>query len=170
MNVNSEKRLKKFNKKFFLLYKNHPNYEDIKTLYINDILKNINSVDKAFRKIKITKKGKVYKVGEESQKKIIEKVKKLTGADKLENNYVASRVIILDEKKIYKKKYGYLTNKIELDKIRKVAPNCYYIQVVQFFDGNNNLLNADSFIDVYDKLIQRRDFFTKTFDFIYENI
>jgi hypothetical protein len=181
MNVNIEKRLKKFNKNFSF-YKNHPNFEDIKTLYINDIIKNINSVDKAFRKIKITKKGKLYKTSEESQKKIIEKVKILNGVDKLENNYIISRKIKLDYNKIYKEGYGFITNKIEFDKIRKQAPDCYYVQVVEFFDDNNNLLNKDSLIKSYktikndkDKYIkveimtEQKIFYTRIFELIYEN-
>lgn len=70
MQVNQEKRTKKFNKEMFL-YKTHPNYDDIKELYINNVIKTIISAQKAINKIRITKKGKVFKTSLRAQEKIV---------------------------------------------------------------------------------------------------
>jgi len=60
MSVNLEKRTKKFNKEFELI-KTHPYYDTIKELYLNGTIKTISSASKQFKKLKITKAGKLYK-------------------------------------------------------------------------------------------------------------
>lgn len=66
--MNTVKREKKFNKEMSL-YVSHPYYNDIKQLYINNVIKTITSAEAKIKKIKITTKGKVYKT---SIKKAVE--------------------------------------------------------------------------------------------------
>ena len=61
--------------------------------------------------------------------------------------YVSKRVINLNYNKIVNEKYGYLTNKIEFDRLRKSAPNCYYVQTVKFYDDNGHNINKKPFIN-----------------------
>jgi hypothetical protein len=150
MQVNKEKRLKKFSKEMSL-FKTHPNYNDIKELYINNVIKTIVSAEKAINKIRITNKGQVYKSSVNAQQKVVKqldefKTKKET--KKLETNFVKQRVIKLDDDKINNQGYGYLTNKIEFDRIRKQAPNCYYVQDVKYYNNNGQLINQGAYKNV----------------------
>ena len=63
MSYNKLNREKKFDKLNYN-YKNHPNYKDIKKLYVNNIITRIDSTEKLFNKIKLTKAGKLYKTSE----------------------------------------------------------------------------------------------------------
>jgi hypothetical protein len=63
MSYNKLNREKKFDKLNYN-YKNHPNYKDIKKLYMNNIITRIDSTEKLFNKIKLTKAGKLYKTSE----------------------------------------------------------------------------------------------------------
>ena len=55
-NNNVEKRVKKFDREMSL-YTKHPQYEDIKQLYINGVVKTITSAESKINKLKYTKKG-----------------------------------------------------------------------------------------------------------------
>lgn len=149
MQFNQEKRLKKFNKELFM-FKKHPNYDDIKELYINNIIKTIVSAEKAIKKIKITNKGLVYKSSVDNQQKIItqlDQFKRAKEEKKLKPNFIKQRIIKLDQDKI-DQGYGYLTNKIEFDRLRKSAPNCYYVQDVKFYD-NSGLINKGNYTNLF---------------------
>ena len=189
MNLNNTNRIKKFNKEM-VLYGQHPKYEIIKQLYINNIIKTITSAESNFNKLKYTKNGIIYKIHakklkiidnlydalqrikEEKKKQAVIKRKETImkkrqlkqdkrdkrdkNTEKINNLYVAKRIIKLDDKQINKKEYGYLTNKIEFDKLRKSAPNCYYVQTVKFYDNNGKIINGGVFIN-------------KSFDYIFNN-
>lgn len=64
--VNREKKFDKINYQ----YKNHPNYKDIKKLYVNNIIKRIDATEKLFNKVKLTKEGKIYKTSEKLSKQL----------------------------------------------------------------------------------------------------
>jgi len=113
--MNIQKRVKKFNKQF-LFFKNHPNYEDIKTLYINNILKSTSSVNKAFKKIKLTKKGEIYKTSKLTQEKIIQALGRI-GRNNIQQNY---SIRLRDEEQINKLFY------IEMDKIEVRVMNTLF--------------------------------------------
>lgn len=135
MQVNQEKRVKKFNKEMSL-YKTHPNYNDIKELYVNNVIKSIVSAEKTINKIKITKKGDVYKTSINAQQKVIKQKQQLEQSAKdkyflkMEKDLLALdkgkkqsvlftfadfKYIDLDIKD-FVKKFIYLTNKINRDK------------------------------------------------------
>ena len=69
-NMNVNKREKRF-KKDLVAYKNHPNYKNVKELYLNDVIKTIVSAEKQLKKIKLTNKGLVYKASLNNQNKLI---------------------------------------------------------------------------------------------------
>ena len=69
MSYNKLNRDKKFDKSM-IQYKNHPNYKDIKKLYVNNIIKRIDSTEKLFNKVKLTKAGKLYKTSEKLSKQL----------------------------------------------------------------------------------------------------
>jgi hypothetical protein len=174
MNPNAVKRLKKFTKEMSLYIK-HPNYDEIKQLYINNLIKTITSAENMILKIKITKKGTVDKrssnqfetlnklkdelniIQEEKKKQAVIKrqetirIKRELKEAKLKNKqdikkmYVSKRIIKLDYNKIKVIGYGYLTNKIEFDKLKKAAPGCYYIQTVKYYDNKGNIINRGQF-------------------------
>lgn len=152
---NKEKRVKKFNKDLFM-FVNHPNFKDVRELYVNDLIKNIASAEKTLRDIRITNKGEVFKNSIANQQKVKKQIKIMN--EKKNNikikNFVAERIIKLDYDKIINKGYGYLTHRIEFNLLRETAPNCYYVQEVSYYDGNN-------------KLIIDGDFAPQTFDYIY---
>ena len=160
-NMNVNKREKRF-KKDLVAYKNHPNYKNVKELYLNDVIKTIVSAEKQLKKIKLTNKGLVYKASLNNQNKLIEKVNKFRTEQKnqklqqLSNNKISERSITLDYYKIIDLDYGVLTHDIEFSRLRKESPNCYYVQVVKFYDKNNNLIN-------------KGEFKTRVFDYIYLN-
>ena len=135
MQVNQEKRLKKFSKEMSL-FKTHPNYNDIKELYINNVIKTIVSAEKAINKIRITKKGLVYKNSIGAQEKVVKQTQQLEQSAKdkyflkmekdllaLDKNKKESvtftfadfKYINLDIKDFIKKFIG-LTNKINANK------------------------------------------------------
>lgn len=64
---------------------------------------------------------------------------------KLQNNFVNQRIIRLDFNKLIIDEYGFITNKIEFNRLRASSPNCYYVQDVKFYDINNNLINSGVF-------------------------
>jgi hypothetical protein len=61
MTSNLHKREKRFNKEFKYSFINHPSYNDIKTLYLNNVVKNIKTAINLFNKIKLTKKNSIFK-------------------------------------------------------------------------------------------------------------
>jgi len=121
--MNIQKRVKKFNKQF-LFFKNHPNYEDIKTLYINNILKSTSSVNKAFKKIKLTKKGEIYKTSKLTQEKIIKESRRF---DKQYN------------KKIYKLFTNYKKPINILTSVKHIINN----------DGKEMTIYEKQYVDIY---------------------
>jgi hypothetical protein len=158
MQVNQEKRTKKFNKEMFL-YKTHPNYDDIKELYINNVIKTIISAQKAINKIRITKKGKVFKTSIKAQEKIVKEKqdfeksvkdkyflkmeKDLLLLDKNKKEFITFtfadfKYINLDIKDFVKKFIG-LTNKINANK--KLMVN---------IDGQYYVLNDETKKRFYD--------------------
>ena len=185
MKPNTQKRVKKFTKEMSL-YVKHPNYEEIKQLYLNNLIKTITGAENIILKIKITKKGTIDKrskgqlnnlnklkndlnlIQEEKKKQAVIKrqetirIKRELKEAKLKNKqdikkmYVSKRVIKLDYNKIKVIGYGYLTNKIEFDKLKKVAPGCYYVQTVKFYNNNGHNINKGTFKN-------------KSFDFSFNN-
>ena len=91
--MTQEKRLKKFEKEFSF-YVSHPYYNAIKTLYVNGELKSLPSASRQFRKLKVTKSGKLYKTSTNAEKQFINKIKKVTSV-KDENE------IIINEDNIF---------------------------------------------------------------------
>ena len=86
------------------------------------------------------------------KKPLINKINKITNNIKLaeakkeaelkaiiDNNKVAERVLILNYGKIVDEKYNFITNKIEFDKIRKTAPDCFYVQTIRYYDNKGNI-------------------------------
>lgn len=62
MTSNLHKREKRFNKEFKYSFINHPSYNDIKTLYLNNVVvKNIKTAINLFNKIKLTKNNIIFK-------------------------------------------------------------------------------------------------------------
>lgn len=74
MSSNPAIRSKKFEKEL-QIFKNHPNYEDVKYLYVNDNIKNIASARKQLNNIKLTTKGSIYKTSLPKQEKFLKEVK-----------------------------------------------------------------------------------------------
>ncbi len=59
-NINTLKRSKTINK-LESFYLNHPSFETVKQLYLNNIIKSIASVEKTLKSIKFKKNGEYYK-------------------------------------------------------------------------------------------------------------
>lgn len=140
-NINSSKRETRF-KKEFKYYLNHPQYNELKNLYINGVFKNIKSIENQFIKLRIKKDKKPYL----SSTKAIEEIKKKTVIlqkekenDDLKKAYkqVYNNVLIIDDDKINKLQYDFITHKIEFEKAIQGSPkNSLFIQTIEYFDEN----------------------------------
>ena len=154
----SDKRLKRFNKQFSI-FSNNPAYEKIKTLYINDVLKNVTSVEKYFNKIKLTKKNQLYKSSIKFVNEIDTKYKTYN-KNVLTQNIKNQRLVTIDETNIFQ--YGMWIHEKEFLELQKTAPNAYYVQTVKFLNKNHQPINAFQtvILKTYKKLIgkTKKDF------------
>jgi hypothetical protein len=150
-----DKRLKRFNKEFGYLSSN-PFYKKIRVLYVNDIIKNTQSVKKAFSNIKYTKKGELYKT---SIKKAEELNIKYINFSKKSNERVIDDIT---QEKIFNDNLGIYTHFIELHELQKKFPKSYIKQVVRFYNKNGNLSKSKS-ISIDKKLVgkYRKEVWTK---------
>ena len=93
MTINIDKRTKRF-KRLFTAYQNHPYYNKIFELYLNDELKTVRQVNKYFRKIRITKKNTVHKRDIKTVNEIIQNctakkpVDRYQNCDQLQNDII----------------------------------------------------------------------------------
>lgn len=119
----------------------------------NKQVENINKLKDEFKQIQDEKKRQAVL----KRKETIQKKKEIKEAKKNENTknkeeikkmYVSKRVIKLDYNKIENEKYGYMTNKIEFDRLRKSAPNCYYVQTVKYYDDNGHIINKKEYSNI----------------------
>lgn len=101
--MNITKREKRFNKDMYL-YKTHPFYNEIKQLYLNNVIKTITSAESKINKIKVKKDGKVYK---SSIKKVIEIKKDIISLFELNNKKLLTK---------FEKEMNELKNK-QIDKV-----------------------------------------------------
>ena len=119
-------------------------YKTINKLYKNGTIEQFNRdyYFNQFTKLKVgSKKFNELKTNIKQLKK--QTIKQTLKKDKkiLKRNFVNQRIIKLDNYKINVEGYGYLTNKIEFDRLRKSSPNCYYVQDVKFYNNNGKLIN-----------------------------
>ena len=149
--MNTEKRLKRFDKKFSLYKNTNPYYETIKTLYIDDVLKSIPMAKKFIEQIKLTKKNELYKTSHKYIE-LLEKKQKIDNESKLNNNTIDKNILKLDDK--YIQKYlpevfiPWLHEKLIIDlqvKMTKEKKDAFYIQLIKFYDKNGNLRDMGGF-------------------------
>ena len=130
MNVNLEKRFKKFDTEFYNL-KKHPYYTTIKNLYLNNQIKTITSASKQFKKLKLTKTGKIFKSSVNAEKQFIEKVKNIASL-KDENE------LTIDQNNI--DNYGrWIHLKMCLDIMRNSSNNDFFQHTVNFYNPSGSL-------------------------------
>lgn len=134
----SDKRLKRFNKQFSGFLSN-PYYETIRTLYVNDVLKNVTSVGKYFNKIKLTKKKQLYKSSVKFVNEINDKYKSFN-INILQQNKVDETFLEINEKNIFN--YGMWIHEKQLIDLQKKVPNAYYVQTVKFLNKTQKPINA----------------------------
>jgi hypothetical protein len=123
-NINKSKREIRF-KKEFKYYLKHPQYNELKNLYIEGSFKNIKSVENLFLKLKI-KRDKTPFI---SSVKVVEEIKQMTEGllKKKEeqkfykiNRVVYKNVLIVDHFKIKDLEYDFPTHDYERFKIRRL--------------------------------------------------
>jgi len=131
----SEKRLKKFNKKFLNFIAN-PYYQKIRTLYTSDIIKTVTSANKYFTKIKVTKKNELYKSSAKFALEIDNKYNKFV----VTKNTIDKRFVEINEENIVQ--YGMWIHEKEFIELQRKAKNAYYIQTVKFLNKNQKPINA----------------------------
>lgn len=134
----SDKRLKRFNKQFSI-FSNKPAYDKIRDLYVNDVLKNVTSVEKYFNKIKLTKKNQLYKSSVKFVNEIDTKYKTFN-KNVLTQNTKQERLVTIDEENIFQ--YGMWIHEKEFLELQKTAPNSFYIQTVKFLNKKHQPINA----------------------------
>jgi len=117
---------------------------------INDLLLNKNS-------------NKYKKAFEEYKQLETKNYNKIIYENRLNKNFVDSNKIKIDFNKIVNEKYSFITHKIEFDRIMKKNPNCYYVQVVKFYDGNGKLINETPFENKYFSYINNNNKKYKSF-------
>ena len=128
--MTAEKRLKKFDKEFSF-YVSHPYYNAIKTLYVNGELKSLPSASRQFRKLKVTKSGKLYKTSANAEKQFISKIKKVTSV-KDENQ------IIIDEDNIFNFNMS-IHIKMCWEIMKGSKPDDFFMHTVKFYNSNGKL-------------------------------
>jgi hypothetical protein len=129
-----DKRLKKFNK-FYNIYSSNPYYEKIKELYSNDIIKTVTSVDKLFKKIKVTKKNQLYK----SSKKFADEIDVKYNKFSLKHNILNKKTTEINEDNIDNfNRWIHESQFIDLQRTNKKA---YYIQTVKFLNYLHEPIN-----------------------------
>lgn len=129
--MTAEKRLKKFTKEFSF-YSSHPYYNAIKTLYVNGEIKSTASASKQFKKLKVTKSGKLYKSSVGAEKQFLNKIKKEV---KIKNE----RTIIINQDNLFA--FGRdIHIKESWEIMRKSKPDDFFMHMVTFYnpDGSFN--------------------------------
>jgi hypothetical protein len=130
MNVNLEKRFKKFDTEFYNL-KKHPYYTTIKNLYLNNQIKTITSASKQFKQLKLTKTGKIFKSSINAEKQFIEKVKNMASLND-ENE------LTIDQNNI--DNYGrWIHLKMCVDIMRNSSNNDFFLHTINFYNPSGSL-------------------------------
>ena len=140
MSVNLVKREKKFNKEFEF-NKTHPYYNTIKELYLNNTIKSISSASKQFKKLKITKAGKLYKTSAKAETTLINKVKKLTSVE--DSNEIIVNVDNLNDSVLFNGQYITINHGIHMimsSAIMKGAnKDDFFMHTVTFYEPNGTI-------------------------------
>jgi hypothetical protein len=153
----TNKRFNKFNKEFSY-FKTNPYFNQIRQLYIENVIKNITSAERYLTKIKITKKGQVYKTSSKLVNEIESKYKSFVSS-KLEANKLNTRLLTINRKKIQKNNYGVRVHQREFLRVQRKNPDKLYIQTIRYYGKFTNK-NEYEFVDA-------TNFKTTTFQTIY---
>ena len=142
---NQQKRTNKFNRELSLL-KTHPNFNDVKQLYVNNIIKNIASAEKKLLSIKLTNKGQVYKTSLSKQQELIKQVKELNKPKVQKKEPLFNKQFVID-KNVYEIMDGatiegmkYVHTKIK-QLINQFKKQKYMLNIeVKYYNDQNELL------------------------------
>jgi len=138
----SDKRFKRFNKEYASL-SSTPYFKKIRALYVNNIIKNTQSVEKYFKGIKYTKKGLLYKSSIKQANFINDNYKVLKAPKILSNNKKFEKTITIDGKN--EDDFSVVVHYDEFMSVMAQSPNSYYIQVVKFYNKNGKLSKESPF-------------------------
>lgn len=145
MTVNVEKRTKRF-KRLFTDYQNHPYYNKIFELYLNDELKTVRQVNKYFRKIRITKKNTVHKRDIKTVNEIEKKLK-----NTLNKNIQDQQIININENNWYnefgRNMWGFWVHKNVIHKMMEQNQDTIIIHNVDFYINNEKQYTINYYVD-----------------------
>ena len=154
MSSNILKRSKTINK-LESFYLNHPSFNTVKQLYLNNTIKSIASVEKTLKSIKVKKNGELYKTAVKKAEKLEQVLKVLKSTKKL-----AQKKIKITPETILAGKHNWWIHHKQINKMMKKEPTAFITHSVYFYENNVqakepikfNFPNVLSLEDIKEKL------------------
>jgi hypothetical protein len=150
-NINILKRSKTI-KKLPNFYLNHPSFETVKQLYLNNVIKSIASVEKTLNSIKVKKNGELYKTAVKKVQVINDKLEKLEELRPIEsffnqiNKSLKNKSLILTpiQQKVFKNKV--LQDKYVVEMKLKDSSSKFSTMNNKYIDGIIKIM-TDGFLE-----------------------
>ena len=139
--MENQKREKRFNKEFKVIFGSSPIFETIKKLYVNDDIKNIKTAENFLVKIKYTKSGELNKNSLPMMKKLLD----LEVEDKGDEVYY--KKLIINDYMIQEQHYNYKTNRYQFQDVKRAMKgrkNILYVQTVKFYNEKKEQITMES--------------------------
>ena len=139
--MENQKRTRRFDKEFKVIFGSSPIYNTVKKLYVKDDIKNIKTAENFLIKIKYTKKGDINKNSLPMMKKLLD----LEVEDKGDEVYY--KKLIINDYWINQENYNYRTNRYQFQDVKKAMKgrkNILYVQTVKFYDEKNKQITMES--------------------------
>ena len=142
--MENQKRTRRFDKEFKVIFGSSPIYNTVKKLYVKDDIKNIKTAENFLVKIKYTKKGDINKNSLPMMKKLLD----LEVEDKGDEVYY--KKLIINDYWIKQENYNYRTNRYQFQDVKKAMKgrkNILYVQTIKFYDENNKQITYPKDVD-----------------------
>jgi len=156
-NINILKRSKTINK-LESFYLNHPSFETVKQLYLNNTIKSIASVEKTLKSIKVKKNGELYKTSIKKAQVINDKLEKFEESRPIEsffkqiNDSLKNKSLILTpiQQKVFKNKV--LQDKYVVEMKLKDGTSKFSTMNNKYIDGIIKIMTAGFLEEVGDEV------------------
>lgn len=126
-NINILKRNKTINN-LPSFYLNHPSFETVKQLYLNNVIKSIASVEKTLKSIKVKKNGELYKTSIKKAQVINDM---LNASKKLKQTKIK-----ITAPTLLSGKYDWWIHHKQINKMMKEEPTAFITHSVYFYENN----------------------------------
>jgi len=169
-NINTLKRSKLLNK-LETQYTDHPSFETVKGLYLNNTLKTIASVKKSLNAIKVKKNGELYKTSIKKFKQLEEKVEKFEDSRPIEsffnqiNESLKNKSLILTpiQQKVFKSKV--LQDKYVVEVKKEKADSQFMTINLKYVDSIIKLM-SDGYSEIKGQMLYSDGYYECKYDTI----